>query len=291
MAIPYYDSDTGTLVLPGDETGANEARIELPAAPVGTMRIDLVFRAAFHDFPENGIEGTDIYPAAWNQTNALGLSFDGAIPRFADDLAAPTRAVFDKFLGWANTAPFLDYLGEYGAAGLYAHQVSVRSASGNWGAAGGRCGGVNSAYQPVSFFDGIGAPITTITTGMYNLVADKRGRVGLPKNLTLGAAHTIGWRIWGAANDRSVYLTTAYNSNSLAESDAMFGVFDAPSDSSSLTSTIHGDTTSHWRSALDQMHFPTWLVMRYAHTAHSMRWRHGRIKYYDIDDQELAVPA
>lgn len=290
MGTPYYDGTLGALLLPGAADGAAEARIPLPSAPVGAMKLEFVFRAWFHEITDTVANAVLLSPYAWNHCSAFGLSFDGAIPQYPSDLATPDVIAPDGFLGWCNPRPFYDYYGNYGTAGTYAHAVAVRSGSGDFASPSGY-NSASSNNQPMSFFDGLGTAIDTDTGGAYGMDYKQRARMALPKNAALGATYTFGWRVWGSQLDKTVYLETAYNDATLAEDDSMFGVFDAPSDTSNEIKTIHGDVASTWRVSQTEMAFPEWFLMRYALPTHGMVFRRGALRYYDIDDNLLPVPA
>lgn len=292
MPAPYYDATTDSRTLEGDSFGGCEARLPIPPAPSAAKRMDFVFRACFDTITLNSTTTPEIVePSAWNQSCAFGLSFDGSIPKYPASLAYPDLYAPTGFLGWFSPAPFYDYYGTYGTAGTYAHAVAIAMGYGDFATIGGRSVTSASAFKRVSFADGLGNVINYVNTGPGGVTTDKRARLVLPKNVTLAAAYTFGWRIYASHADKSVYLLTAYNAASLAAGEALFDVFTSPATSSSLTTQLHGDVTSAFRPSFDSLVLPPWLVMRYPHPNYALRFKTGAVRYYDWNDQELPAAA
>jgi hypothetical protein len=105
-----------------------------------------------------------------------------------------------------------------------------------------------------------------------------------PTSPTTGAKFTGFWEIWASEADKTMYAKTGLNGQSLA-GDAMF---DACTTNYGATQfTIHGDTTSNFRSAFDTCHFPRWLMMRHAHHSVKFVFKEARVRYFDWDENEL----
>jgi hypothetical protein len=97
---------------------------------------------------------------------------------------------------------------------------------------------------------------------------------------------TQAWEMWASNLDKTVYGRLALNFDGLS-GDGMFDAFDAPALDTELGFTMHGDTTSVFRSSYDVMNFPTHLVMRFTLPTHNFVFKEGRVKYFDWADTEL----
>jgi hypothetical protein len=82
------DTTLGEIRLEGDDFGASSARIQLPAAPAGAKKMQVVFRTWFDTISTD--TATD--GKGWNHSECFGLRFSSAIPKYPASFVAPFEA-------------------------------------------------------------------------------------------------------------------------------------------------------------------------------------------------------
>jgi hypothetical protein len=310
------DTVNSEIRLEGDDFGAASARIQLPAAPVGAKKMQIVGRAYYDTF-SSIVAATG---KGWNHTGCFGLRFSDAIPKYPLPFVAPfTDWLPTDFFGFLTLGPASND-SSHPLSGTPTFQADLSiSSQGNGGipsatngfTTGDRFGGPwNNAsgqangYEHWGWLNGAGALLNTagapgsgtstdlvattpnVNSSGHDDATSGRMAMSLPANPTTGAKYTFGWEMWASEADKTMYCRIGFNGQALA-GDSMFDVFSA--NYAMRQFTIHQDTTSNWRTDYNTVNFPRWFMMRYASHHQNLVFKEARVRYFDWDENELEV--
>jgi hypothetical protein len=298
-----YDPVNAERRIEGDDFGAGAWRIQLAAAPAAAKRMQICMKA--HVSPV-GTGDWDL--KGWNHTNFFGLRFSSAIPKFPIPIAYPGSHTWwpTDFFGIMqmyplNTSSLVPWISDP-ATKDYDRIGAMQVVPTTWNEVttggpylSGTAGWWTSSpqlYQPHSFLDGIGGRILTYASfsfaGAGHLTQTDSYHM-LHAHATSAAVWTKAWEIWASNVDRTMYYSLVQNQQSLS-GDGMFAAFTNGSGSTIAqvkTGTIHGDVASNWRTDLNTVNFPRWLMFRHSLPQGNFIFKEARVRYFDWAGNEL----
>lgn len=287
------DTVNGEIRLEGDDFGAASARIQLPAAPAGAKKMQIVWRAWYDDA---GVTAASYTGKGWNHTNLFGLGFTDEIYRYPASFVAPFEDWLpDDFFGWITAGPCNDD-SSYPISGTPV--LTVDRIDHDWAYHSGTPAGHftantykaavfgrnGSPFKWHVFRNGIGGNLGVVPHYGAITGADNRVHLTVAANAATGAVENRGWEIWASEADLTMYSRLCVGGKSRA-GDSMFDVFTDPARADQLT--IHGNVTSTFRPSFGACVFPRWLKMRCSHPIFDFVFKEARVRYFDWDENEL----
>lgn len=267
-----YDPATGRIILEGEGTGWNRAKVALPSAPSGCNQAIYVFRhwidsvASNAEFIDNSL--------LWASTQHFGFSFSSTHPSKPSSTGSTGET--------DAKANYTDLLG----VGTWGQQPPAQSSGGY--SAEDTDTGVKRDYCLASKFDGGGLLKYLVSTGNGdnlavltggNTTQDKaNGEMPytFPRNQATGLATTYVFRVYSSQLDEEVILESWVNTDSIDLDSLNLGSpddLDPNNPKSSIpvsnfwtdTYSLNGGATTgtNWRPSSGVMAFPSHFLTQY----------------------------